>query len=135
LAKIIQNQCGHHHGKPSNTNGFFAKVAHVGIERFTTGDTEHHRTQNDESSAWVFPDKPHRIGGADGPQNRGVVQNMNDTQQSDDCKPHHSNRAKKLADTCCTTLLDCKQAEQNYQSEWNHVPLKSRRNNLQALNG
>ena len=133
LAEVIESERGHDHGKPGHPDGFFTKVTHVGVQRLTASDAQHHGAQNNEGGAWVVPHETQCVMRADGPQNGRVGGNMRDAQQRDAGEPDQRDGPKKLANAAGAAFLHGKQAKQNDQRERNHKTLEGRRHHLQTL--
>ena len=68
LAKIVERERRHDHGKPGQADRLLAEVPHVGVERLATGHAQHDRAKNDEGGAGVVKHEPQRVMRADRPQ-------------------------------------------------------------------
>ena len=126
MTKVIQRQRRHDHTKPGQPDRFFAKVAHVGVERLPPRHTQHNRAQNDERGAGVFPHEPQGVMRAQCQQHFGGMRDMPDTQHGNGDEPDQGNGAEELANVCSAALLDKKQAKENQQRQRNHGLLEAR---------
>ena len=133
LAEIVERQAGHDDREPGQADRLFAKVAHVGIQCLAPRHAQDHGTQDDEGGAGLVPDKAQGVGRADGPQNGGVLHDVDHTQNGNTQEPDHRDGAKELANAGGAALLHRKQAKQNHQGERDHILLEGRGNHLQAL--
>ncbi|MNP08928.1 hypothetical protein D3C76_1010150 [compost metagenome] len=64
LAEIVQHQRWQHENEPRAGNRLAAEVAHVGIQRFGTGQCKHHGAKDRYAHAGMLPEEtntPHRV--------------------------------------------------------------------------
>ena len=67
LAEVVQHQRRQHQDEPGAGNRLATEVAHVGVQRFGTGQCQHHRAENRHAHARMHdeemhtPDRVHRI--------------------------------------------------------------------------
>jgi hypothetical protein len=133
LPEIVQHQAGQHEPRPGPPYRLGAKVTHVGVQRFGPGDAQHHRTEDDEGEALVLNAELDREAWRDRQQHIGMEHDLLDAEDANDEEPRRHHRPEDAADAVCAAPLHREQQDDDHHADRQHVLLKFRCGNLQAL--
>ncbi|MNY28793.1 hypothetical protein D3C86_1627940 [compost metagenome] len=106
LTEVIQHQRWQHQNEPRAGNRLAAEVAHVGVQRFGTGQGQYHRAQDCHAHAGMNDEEthaPHRVHRL---QHFRVLNDAVDTQCPQHHKPGHHDRSEQNADARGAMTLD-----------------------------
>ena len=133
LPVIVQYQRRQNKAEPTPADRFFSKVAHVGIQRFTAGDGQHHRAENQHRMPVVGGEKIPCPVGIHGLEYARILGDVVDTERCDHHEPGDHDRAEGFADFRGAETLDCEQPAQNHQTDRHHPLFEHRRDHFQTL--
>ncbi|MGD0108210.1 MAG: hypothetical protein ABSC06_29870 [Rhodopila sp.] len=136
LPEIVQQQGGIHHRKPACADWTGAKMAHIRVHRFPSGDDQHQGGEYQQRFVGSGP--PEEGGAADGierGQDFRVVDSLDGSEDGDDSEPDEQDGAEDPADPCCAVELDGEKRGQEQDSDWNDDIGECRCGNRDALDG
>ena len=111
-------------------------MAHIGIERLTTGDgQEHGREHGQGEDRARIQDVGQRIIGVDGGQNARRFHDAAQAEKAQHHEPEQHERAEDPADPRCSHPLDGEQPDQNDNRDRDDVVLEPMGVDREALNG
>ncbi|MNM68314.1 hypothetical protein D3C81_798720 [compost metagenome] len=133
LAEVVQHQAWQHQQNPGAGNRFAAKVAHVGIQRFGTGQGQHYGTQNRHTDTRVHHEELHRPGWIHSQQHFRALDDAVHTQCAQHAEPQDHDRPEQDTDTCGPVFLDQEQGHQHHHGDRHHPMPDAIKRQLQAL--
>src|SRR6266852_4835526 len=89
LPEVIQDESGKDQQKPRQSNRPRAEVSHVGVQRFTAGDGEKYRAENQETMFPIDDKELDCVPGIEGVEDIRLLDEMRQAKDRDDDEPHY----------------------------------------------
>jgi len=134
-SEIVEHQRRQHQQEPGAGDGFAAKVAHVGVERFCAGQGQHHRAEDRHANTRVNHKEAHAPRRVQRIEHFGLLQNAVHPQAAQHQEPGDHHRAEQLADAVGAVFLDQEQRHQYHQGNRHHPFFQAVERQFQAFDG
>ena len=108
---------GQDHRRPGEADGGAAKVAHVGIEGFTTGHSQEHAAEDQQGKTRLFDQHAEAIPWIDGEEDLQVVEDVDEAHDAEHDEPHQVTGAKSEATPAVPLYWKVKSVIENGQCQ------------------
>src|SRR5262249_4735247 len=133
LAGVVQNQTREHNRLPSDADRACSKMAHVGIEGFSSRNAEEDAAQHEEASKAVGAQEANTMERVHSKQDRGMLSDPMDAQCGHDQEPQSHDGPEGAANPRRALRLEDKQPSEHQHRERDNVGLETRRGDLQPF--
>jgi hypothetical protein len=133
VSEVVEHQSRQHQQVPGQADWQPAEMAHVGVECFSPGHRQHHRTQSEKGDHAIFQHEGHRVMGAESPQNMRCSGDVLDAKHSQRGEPDGHDGAEQYADPGRAMPLDHEQHGQDRYGQRDHHMVQLRCGNLEPF--
>ena len=135
LAEVVEDQRGQHQAEPGETDRGAAEVAHVGVERFRPGDSEHDGAQGDKGLPTVVPEQADGVAGVKRREHARALDDLSEPEQAQGGEPGQHHRSEQPAHAGRAAALEEEKPKEHQDGKRHDVGLEPGRSGLQALDG